>query len=83
VGNDERHLTRPPARREELLAELGQHGDRDGATFFWDTEPVFVALRHTPDPDWLGLALAPVTGLFDHAGPTPNRCGPTTERIPN
>ena len=65
------------------MAELGHHGDRDRVTFFWDTEPEFVSLRQTPDPMTLGLALAPATGFFDYDGPTPNRCGPTTERIPN
>jgi hypothetical protein len=76
-------VTRPPARREELLAELGHHGDRDRATFFWDTEPTSVALRHTPDPLTFGLALAPATGFSTTMDPSPNRCGPTTERTTN
>jgi hypothetical protein len=76
-------LTRPPARREELLGELGHHGDRDGTTFFWDTEPLCVTLRHTPDPLTFGLALVPVTGYSTTMDPSPHRCGPTTERIPN
>jgi hypothetical protein len=56
-------LTRLPARRQELHAELGHGGDRDRATFLWDSEPNPVALRHRPDPASVGLALAPAPGF--------------------
>ncbi|HKB41873.1 MAG TPA: hypothetical protein VKD72_35935 [Gemmataceae bacterium] len=76
-------MPEPPARREELHAELGHPGDRIRETFSWDTEPLYVPLRQTPDPVGFGLALAPATGFTRPRWTIAHRCGPTTELFSN
>jgi len=62
------------------MPNWGTTGDRDPRDSFGGVTSL-ITLRHWPDPDLLGLAAAPATGVDMRPvlEPSPSRCGPTAE----